>query len=53
MPRRRHSDRCVGHHDALDAAPLVGVSDWLHPFEHDWRQRLAALSDHLQEDPEP
>ncbi|MEV8099645.1 metalloregulator ArsR/SmtB family transcription factor [Kitasatospora sp. NPDC085879] len=34
----------------LDAAPLAEVGDWLHPFEHYWRDRLRALSDLLDEE---
>ncbi len=34
----------------LDPEPLVAVGAWLGPFERDWRQRLSALADLLQED---
>jgi DNA-binding transcriptional ArsR family regulator len=39
-------------HYHLTAEPLVAVSDWLHPFERYWRDRLRALSDVLEEDSE-
>jgi hypothetical protein len=35
-----------------NAAPLRDVADWLHPFERFWRQRLRALADLLDEQPE-
>jgi DNA-binding transcriptional ArsR family regulator len=38
-PRGRHRF----YHLAAD--PLAEVSDWLHPFEHFWRERLKALRD--------
>ncbi|MEU3739933.1 metalloregulator ArsR/SmtB family transcription factor [Streptomyces sp. NPDC032198] len=34
----------------LEAARLAEVSEWLHPFEHYWKQRLEALSDLLDEE---
>ncbi|MBL7254940.1 ArsR/SmtB family transcription factor [Paractinoplanes lichenicola] len=38
-PRGRH------RYYHLAADPLAEVSDWLHPFEHFWRERLKALRD--------
>jgi DNA-binding transcriptional ArsR family regulator len=37
----------------LQAAPLAEVSQWLHPFEHYWNQRLGALADLLDEESKP
>jgi DNA-binding transcriptional ArsR family regulator len=34
----------------LTAEPLAAVSDWLHPFERYWRDRLRTLTDVLEED---
>ncbi|MFF8381320.1 ArsR/SmtB family transcription factor [Streptomyces sp. NPDC015661] len=34
----------------LQPARLAEVSEWLHPFEHYWRQRLDALADLLDEE---
>lgn len=34
----------------LTAEPLVEVSEWLHPFERYWRERLRSLTDLLEED---
>ena len=31
----------------LDAAALLEVADWLHPFERYWKQRMHALDDVL------
>jgi DNA-binding transcriptional ArsR family regulator len=36
----------------LDADPLAEVDQWLHPFEHYWRDRLRSLSDALDDDEE-
>ena len=36
----------------LRAEPLAEVTDWLHPFERYWRDRLSTLSD-LLEEPDP
>jgi DNA-binding transcriptional ArsR family regulator len=33
----------------LDARPLRDVSDWLHPYERFWRERLGKLRDLLDE----
>ncbi|MBU2671028.1 metalloregulator ArsR/SmtB family transcription factor [Actinoplanes bogorensis] len=38
-PRGRH------RYYHLAAEPLAEVTDWLHPFEHFWRERLKALRD--------
>jgi DNA-binding transcriptional ArsR family regulator len=35
---------------SLTAEPLVEVSEWLHPFERYWRDRLRSLTDLLEED---
>lgn len=43
-PRGRH------RYYHLRAARLEEVSDWLHPFEHYWKQRLDALADLLDEE---
>lgn len=43
-PRGRH------RYYHLRAAGLEEVSDWLHPFEHYWKQRLDALADLLDEE---
>jgi DNA-binding transcriptional ArsR family regulator len=37
-------------HYHLTAEPLVAVSQWLHPFERYWRDRLRVLADALEED---
>ncbi|WP_367115200.1 ArsR/SmtB family transcription factor [Actinophytocola sp.] len=37
-------------HYHLTAAPLVAVSDWLHPFERYWRDRMRTLADVLEEE---
>ncbi|MGW5423688.1 ArsR/SmtB family transcription factor [Streptomyces sp. NPDC003943] len=42
-PRGRH------RYYHLKPAPLAEVSEWLHPFEHYWKQRLDALADLLDE----
>jgi DNA-binding transcriptional ArsR family regulator len=34
----------------LNATVLAEVSDWLHPFEQYWQQRMSALSDILNEE---
>jgi DNA-binding transcriptional ArsR family regulator len=34
----------------LEPVPLAEVNDWLHPFEHYWRERLRALRDVLDEE---
>ncbi|GAB3456928.1 metalloregulator ArsR/SmtB family transcription factor [Actinophytocola sediminis] len=39
-------------HYHLTAEPLVAVSDWLHPFERYWRDRLRTLSEVLEEESE-
>jgi DNA-binding transcriptional ArsR family regulator len=47
-------DEPVGRqrHYHLTTEPLVQVSDWLHPFERFWRDRLRTLAD-LVEDEDP
>ncbi|MGW4162453.1 ArsR/SmtB family transcription factor [Streptomyces sp. NPDC004788] len=42
-PRGRH------RYYHLKPDPLAEVSEWLHPFEHYWKQRLDALADLLDE----
>ena len=37
-------------HYHLTAEPLAAVSDWLHPFERYWRDRMRTLADVLEED---
>jgi DNA-binding transcriptional ArsR family regulator len=37
-------------HYHLTAEPLAAVSDWLHPFERFWRDRLRTLSHIMEED---
>ena len=39
-------------HYYLTAEPLAAVSEWLHPFERYWRDRMRALADVLEEDSE-
>jgi DNA-binding transcriptional ArsR family regulator len=39
-------------HYHLTAEPLVAVSDWLHPFERFWRDRMRTLSQIMEEDPD-
>ncbi|MFE2181256.1 hypothetical protein [Streptomyces sp. NPDC059455] len=34
----------------LEPDPLAEVRQWLHPFEHYWRERLRALRDVLDEE---
>lgn len=36
----------------LATEPLEQVSDWLHPFERFWRERLRALADVIEEETE-
>ncbi len=36
-------------HYRLEAAPLMDLRDWLSPYEHFWRDRLARLSDLMDE----
>lgn len=37
----------------LEPARLAEVSEWLHPFEHYWKQRMDALSALLDEEEGP
>lgn len=39
-------------HYHLTAEPLSAVSDWLHPFERYWRDRMRTLSHIMEEDPD-
>lgn len=34
----------------INGAPLAEVSDWLHPFERYWQQRLGALTETLSQE---
>jgi len=36
-------------HYHLTAGPLAAVSDWLHPFERFWRDRMRTLSQIMEE----
>ncbi len=36
-------------HYQLEADPLMGLRDWLHPYELFWRDRLSALRDVLED----
>lgn len=36
----------------LEAAPLVEVQDWLHPYERFWREKLKGLGDLLDRMPD-
>jgi DNA-binding transcriptional ArsR family regulator len=36
----------------LEAAPLVEVQDWLHPYERFWREKLKGLEDLLDRMPD-
>lgn len=46
------SERKVGRerHYRLEAAPLVELQEWLHPYERFWRGRMKALRDVLDEE---
>jgi DNA-binding transcriptional ArsR family regulator len=37
----------------LLSEPLAEVSEWLHPFERFWRERLRAFADVIEEDESP
>lgn len=37
----------------LEPDPLVEVRDWLHPFEHYWRERMRSLRELLDEENNP
>jgi DNA-binding transcriptional ArsR family regulator len=45
-------DEPVGRrrHYHLTTEPLEQVSDWLHPFERFWRERLRTLADVLEDE---
>jgi DNA-binding transcriptional ArsR family regulator len=47
-------DEAVGRkrHYHLTTDPLQQVSEWLHPFEQIWRERLRTLADLLETDEE-
>ncbi|WP_232661480.1 ArsR/SmtB family transcription factor [Pseudonocardia sp. TRM90224] len=49
------ADEPVGRqrHYHLSVERLVQVSDWLHPFERIWRERLRTLADILEEEESP
>jgi DNA-binding transcriptional ArsR family regulator len=46
-------DEAVGRQRRYHLAtePLEQVSEWLHPFERFWRERLRALADLVEDDP--
>jgi DNA-binding transcriptional ArsR family regulator len=48
-------DEPVGRqrHYHLTAAPLEHLSDWLHPFERFWRERLRTLADTIEDEESP
>lgn len=46
VAEQRRGQKRVYH---LTAGPLAEVDDWLHPFEHYWRTRLADLAAMLDE----
>lgn len=48
------ADEPVGRHRHyhLTAEPLADVGEWLHPFERFWRNRLRALADLVEENPD-
>jgi len=52
--RRAHlvQDEPVGRerHYHLTTEPLEQVSEWLHPFERFWRERLRAFADVLEDE---
>jgi DNA-binding transcriptional ArsR family regulator len=39
-------------HYHLTAEPLAAVSEWLHPFERFWRDRMRTLAQIMEEDPD-
>jgi DNA-binding transcriptional ArsR family regulator len=45
-------DEPVGRqrHYHLTTEPLAQVSEWLHPFERFWRERLRAFADVMEEE---
>lgn len=47
----REETRGRERHYTLNPAPLADVSDWLHPFERYWRDRLGTLAAHIEEHP--
>lgn len=48
-------ERKVGRerHYSLDEGPMREISDWLHPYEAYWRDRLRTLRMVVEEDEEP
>jgi DNA-binding transcriptional ArsR family regulator len=48
-------DEAVGRrrHDHLTTDPLEHVSEWLHPFERVWRERLRTLADVVEAEEAP
>ena len=48
-------DEPVGRqrHYHLTPQPLEQLSDWLHPFERIWRERLRALADIMEDEETP
>lgn len=46
-------DEAIGRqrHYHLTTEPLARVSDWLHPFERYWRDRLRTLAEYVEDDP--
>ena len=48
----REETRGRERHYHLTAEPLAAVSEWLHPFERYWRDRMRTLADVLEEDSE-
>jgi DNA-binding transcriptional ArsR family regulator len=45
------SERRAGRerHYQLEPDPLIGLRDWLHPYERFWQERLSALRDVLED----
>lgn len=37
----------------LEAEPLERISDWLHPFERFWRDRLRSMAELLENEEDP
>lgn len=48
-------DEPVGRHRRyhLTPQPLEHLSDWLHPFEQFWRERLRTLADIIEDEEQP
>jgi DNA-binding transcriptional ArsR family regulator len=47
-------ERRAGRHRiyAIEPRPLREVADWLHPFEKFWRDRMLALAELLDQEPQ-